>query len=119
MGILIHKNKKILPDMKIAKSLFEISKGLMFASSKKIDRGICLCMPSEYDVRFGSSITMMFCFHSMDILFINKKMKVVDKVTLPPWKFNYTPKKAASYVIESSKGKFKTISIGDTVNIIF
>ena len=114
---LLHKTKVILPEMKYATSTYEISKGLMFSGKKKIAKGMCLVMPSTKDVKFGASVTMMFCFSSMEIIFVNSSMQVVDKVVLKPWKMSYTPKKECRYVIESSIGTFKNIEIGDILNI--
>ncbi len=112
---LTYKNKTILPQMKVATNPFELANGLMFASKKKIDKGICLVLPSSKDVRFGASITMMFCFHPLEILFINSKFEIVDKKILKPWAPSYTPKEACKYVIESTVGKFESINIGDKV----
>ena len=117
MEKLIYKNKTILKEMKYATSIFEISYGLMFASKKKIERGICLVMPIAKNLKFQSAVTMLFCFHSMNILFLDEKFKVVDNVNLKPFKFSYIPKKSSKYVIESTKDKFKNIKIGDRVKI--
>lgn len=114
---LYHENKLILSEMKYATSTYEISKGLMFSGKNKIKKGMCLVMPSTKDVKFGASVTMMFCFSSMEIIFVNSDMEVVDKVILKPWRVSYTPKKECRYVIESVSGTFKNISKGDFVNI--
>ena len=119
MAKLIHKKKEILPNMRVARNAFQLANGLMFAGKKKVNQGMCLVMPVDEDVKFGASVTMFFCFSSMDIIFVNSKFKVVDKVTLKTWVPNYTPKQACKYVVESSKGKFKDIKIGDLVNIEF
>lgn len=117
MGKLLHKGKIILDSMRIARSTWAISKGLMFSSKKTISKGICLVMPVEKDVKFGAAVTMWFCFYKMDILFINSSYIVVDKITLSPWKLSYIPKEKCMYVIESTAGKFDTISIGDHVDL--
>jgi len=114
---LYHNKKEILSQMLYATSTYEISKGLMFSSKKKISKGMCLVMPTKKDVRFGASVTMMFCFSAMEIIFINQKFKVVDKVVLPAWKISYIPKEACTFVIESTVGKFENINIGDIVEI--
>jgi uncharacterized membrane protein (UPF0127 family) len=89
----------------------------MFSSDKRVDRGMCLVMPGKKDTRVGATVTMMFCFQSMDILFVNSKMQVVDKTILKPWRFSYVPKKECVYVIESLPNKFRNIKIGDKVKI--
>ena len=113
---LIHKNKVILNNMKWATSTAAISKGLMFRFSKTVSKGMCLVMPSTGDVQFGASVTMLFCFVDMEILFINTKMEVVDKKVLKTWRPNYTPKKPCKYVVESIVGRFSDVKIGDKVN---
>ena len=60
---------------------------------------------------------MLFCFHAFDILFLDKEYTVVDKITLNAWRLSYTPKKAAKYVIEASKGTFKKIQIGEKIQV--
>lgn len=117
MARLYHNNLLILNDMKWVTNSAKLALGLMLSSKKKVEKGMCLVMPTKEDVQFGASVTMFFCFYGLDILFINNKGIVVDKVTLKPWVPNYTPKEACKYVIESSIGKFKDIKIGDMVKI--
>ncbi|MCA9460040.1 MAG: DUF192 domain-containing protein [Nanoarchaeota archaeon] len=118
MAKLIHNGKIILPYMKYATSTWTISTGLMLAGEKKVKKGICLVMPSLKNVRFGSSVTMLFCLHDLEIIFINSDFKVVDKKILKTWTPSYTPKKPAKYVIEAKVGDLKNIKIGDSVEII-
>ncbi len=117
MAQLFHKNDQILSDMVYATSILQISKGLMFAGKKKINKGMCLVIPSKMDERINSSVTMLFCFYSMDIIFVDSNFNVVDKQTLRPFKVCYVPKKKCRYVIESFKGKFNNIKIGDKIEI--
>lgn len=114
---LIHKSKIILNEMKYASSIWDISKGLMFASKKKVKKGMCLVFPSKKNKKFQCSITMLFCFFSYEILFLDKDFKVVDKTILKPFKLSYIPKKPCKYVIESLPGMFDKIKIGDLVEI--
>ncbi|MCA9460153.1 MAG: DUF192 domain-containing protein [Nanoarchaeota archaeon] len=118
MAKLIHKGKIILPHMKYATGTFEISTGLMLASEKKVKKGICLVMPSLGNVKFGSSVTMLFCIHDLEIIFVDTNFKVVDKKILKTWTPSYTPKAAAKYVIEAQVGDLKDIKVGDSIEII-
>lgn len=117
MAKLIHKGKVVLPNVNVMKSVWRISVGLMFASKRSIERGACLVMPARSDVKFGSSVTMFFCFYPYHILFVNSEFEVVDRIVLKPWRASYTPKKAAKYVFESTAGKFNSIKIGDKVEL--
>ena len=74
-------------------------------------------MPASKDVRYGSAVTMMFCFCSLEIIFINSKFKVVDKVVLRPWVMVYIPKTKAKYIIEAYPGKLENIKVGDEIKI--
>ena len=115
---LKHNKKIILDEMKYATSTLEISKGLMFKGKKEVKKGMCLVIPSNKDIKFGSSVTMFFCFSDMQILFINSNFEVVDKKTLKIWTLSYTPKKACKYIIESIPHRFDDIKIGDKIEII-
>jgi len=117
MAKLVYNKKIILKEMKYVTSIFEISYGLMFASKNKIEKGMCLVMPITKNLKFQSAVTMLFCFHPMNILFLDKNFKVVDNVILKPFRISYIPKKSAKYVIESTKNKFHKIKIGDIVKI--
>lgn len=118
MAQLIRKMKVVLPEMKVARSGVQLAYGLMFASKKKVQRGLCLVFPGK-DVKFGAAITMWFCFFSYEILCVNSEFKVVDKVVLTPFTTTYIPKDKCKYVIESLPNTFKDINIGDRVRIKF
>lgn len=110
---LIYNKDIILKNVVVANNPLSLAKGLMFASKKRLDKGICLQFSN--DTRKGAAITMYFCFYPYEILFVNSKFKVVDKVILNPWRLNYLPKEECMYVFESSVGTFKNIKVGDSV----
>lgn len=112
---LIFNDKIILKNVKVAKDPLSLAQGLMFASKKRLKKGICLQFPS--DVLKGAAITMWFCFLKYEILFVNSKFEVVDKIVLNPWKLSYIPKAKCKYVFESSVGTFKDINVGDKVKL--
>ena len=119
MAELINSKKEVvLKDMRVARSGLSLAYGLMFASKKKVQRGMCLVFPRQ-DVQYGAAITMWFCFMSYEILCVNSNFKVVDKVVLRPFKTTYIPKDKCRYVIESLPGTFKSIEEGDIVRIKF
>ena len=63
MAKLLHKKKIILPEMNVASNVFQMANGLMFASKKKIKRGMYIPFPGK-DIKFGASVTMFFLFLS-------------------------------------------------------
>ena len=101
--------------MKVVKNPIGKAIGLMFASNEKIARGICLANKKES--RCG--ITTIFCTQSLEMIFVNSKNVVVDKVILRPWVLSYVPKKPYKYVIESKVSSLNYIYIGDKVNLMF
>lgn len=117
MAKLFLNKKCILNNMIFVEKILSKARGLMFSDFKKVNNGICIKINSKKDLKFGSSVTMFFCFYSLDILFVNSNFEVVDKVTLKPFKLNYTPKKPCKFIIESFKNNFKKINIGDKIRI--
>ncbi len=104
--------------MKYAASFLSRAKGLMFASKKKIKKGICLALPVKQDSRLKASVTMLFCFYPLEIIFINSTYQIVEKTILRPWKINYTPAKACKYVIEAEVGAFAELAPGHHIEIL-
>ncbi|MBM4240269.1 MAG: DUF192 domain-containing protein [Euryarchaeota archaeon] len=98
----------------IADSFFSRFKGLML--KKNLERGLILKLPHERSRR-GSSIHMFFMRISLDIIFTDSQKKVVDTVSIKPWK-TYTPRAPAKYVIELEEGGIKASAteIGDQLD---
>jgi uncharacterized membrane protein (UPF0127 family) len=117
MAQLLHQGKILLGDMHYAATPFETFRGLMFADSARIAKGICLVMRHRHDVRIAASVTTFFCRRPLEILFVNSQLEVVDKVVLPPWRASYTPARPAKFIIESAVGSFAGIAPGEHVEI--
>jgi len=112
--MVLRIGKKILMrKVKFASNTLERTKGLMFEDKKKFNYALVFDFPTES--RIGASLHMLFVFFPIDVLFLNKDKKIVDKVTLNPFIPNYTPKKAAKFVIEMPKGKAKIAKIGEKI----
>ena len=107
----------ILKDIRVAKSVFQLAKGLRFASFSTVKKGLCLQFPKES--RRGAATDMLFCFYKYEVIFINSHHIIVDKVVLQPWRVYYVPKKKCNYSIESVVGTFKQLNIGDKVELVF
>ena len=112
--MLKSNDKQIIKNVRTAKTPFERMKGLMFEESGKFNYALVLEMPRE--ARIESSIHMMFVFFPIDVLFLNKEKEVVDKATVQPFLPNYTPKKAAKYVVELPVGKAKSVRLGSKIS---
>ncbi len=103
----------IIKKIKLANTYFKRFIGLMFENKKKFNYALIFSFPKES--RISCSLHMLFVFFPIDVIFLNSKKEVVDKVTLKPWTINYTPKKAAKFVIEAPVNTFKKINLGNKI----
>ncbi|MFW5704336.1 MAG: hypothetical protein ACOCXG_00705 [Nanoarchaeota archaeon] len=115
---LIHNKKVILPEMKKVSSFAGLGRGLTFTRKKTGERGLFMDLPKYMQKsKKRASLTNLFVFYSIDCLFLDENLKVVDKTTMHSFQLSYTPKKECRYIIESIKNKFKDIKIGDKIQI--
>ena len=112
--MLKSKNTTIMNKVKLANTSWQRTRGLMFEDIKQFNYALIFDFPHESKI--GTSLHMVFVFFPIDVLFLNKEKEVVDKVTLMPFTPNYTPKKAAKYVIEMPEGKAKKVKIGEKLS---
>lgn len=100
--------------VEMADSFFSRFMGLMFR--KKLNNGMLLKLPKSRS-RHGSAIHMFFMRFPLDIVFADSDKKIVDMVTIGPWK-TYTPIAPARYVIELKTGSIKKfdLEIGDELD---
>ncbi|HNV01283.1 MAG TPA: DUF192 domain-containing protein [archaeon] len=106
--------KTIMKKVKLATTPLERMKGLMFEDEKKFNYALVFTSPNEG--KLESSLHMMFVFFPIAAIFLDANKIVVDKTTLTPFTVNYTPKKAAKYVIELPVKEAKVIKIKDKVS---
>ncbi|HEX3013137.1 MAG TPA: DUF192 domain-containing protein [Methanobacterium sp.] len=106
----------VLGECEIADTFFSRLRGTMF--KKELKSGLILKLPSARS-RSGSAIHMFFVRFPLDIIFADSDKKVVDVISIDPWK-TYTPKKPAKYVIEMEKGTIESsgTEIGDELDIM-
>jgi len=95
-----------------AKTPWQKFMGLMLR--KELKKPMVLVM--ERESRLGASIHMMFMRFPIDAVFLDKDKRVVDIAHLRPWAFNYTPKRAAKYVVEMRMGTAK-FEIGEKLEL--
>jgi uncharacterized membrane protein (UPF0127 family) len=113
--VLINKTKGInFGQLDFADSFMSRFKGLMLR--KDPENGMILKLPSSRS-RQGSAIHMFFMRFPLDIVFLDDDKKVVDMVSIRPWK-TYTPKSPAKYVLELEEGSINNykLEIGDEMD---
>jgi len=103
-----------LGQLELADSFMSRFLGLMFRNN--LERGLILKLPSSRSRR-GSAIHMFFMKFPLDIIFVDADKKIVDMVSIEPWK-TYTPKAPAKYVIELKEGSINNykLEIGDEMD---
>ena len=113
--VLINKTKGInFGQLDFADSFVSRLMGLMFR--KDPENGLILKLPSSRSRR-GSAIHMFFMRFPLDIIFLDDDKKVVDMVSIRPWK-TYTPRSPAKYVVELKEGSINNykLEIGDEMD---
>lgn len=113
--VILNRSKDTnLGEHDLADSFISRFLGLMF--KKDLERGLILKLPSSRSRR-GSAIHMFFMKFPLDIIFADPDKKIVDMVSIEPWK-TYTPKAPAKYVIEMKKGTINKfdLEIGDELD---
>ncbi|MBS3132659.1 DUF192 domain-containing protein [Candidatus Woesearchaeota archaeon] len=94
-------NRLIAASSRLADSLLSRSMGLMFSKPEQA----ALVLKFEREERI--SLHMMFVFYPIDVIFVNKRLQVVDvKENLRPFD-TYSSGRKALYAIELPKGTVK------------
>lgn len=83
----------------------------MFSRELKPDHGIIIVEKNES--RINTAIHMMFMNYDITVLWLDKKMVIIDKVLAKRWVPYYGSKNPAQYVVELHQSKFSEYSIGD------
>ena len=101
-------DEKINIKIENAEGFFERLKGLM--GKKNFENGMMFSNLKD------SSVHTCFMRFEIDVYFLDKNKKVIDKKTLKPWRF-YRPKKQAEYVNETKKDLID-LKINDKIRIL-
>ena len=104
--------KPIIERVRLAQGLWAQFRGLMLERPSRFD--YALVFPLPFESRVGASVHMLFVFFPLDLVFLDKNKRVVDKKEgFRPFSLNYTPKKPAACFIELPAGLGKGIKVGD------
>lgn len=90
--------------------------GLMFSGALAGDGGVILV--DERESRMNASIHMLFMRYDLTVLWLDKRMVVVDKVLAKRWFPIYIPKQPAQYIVELHHSRFSDYSVGDQLMIV-
>ncbi len=114
------RRKRVIISVKVAESLFEKAKGLMFAKKLGANEGMLFISSAEHK----PALWMLNMRIPLDMLFADSKGAIVDIIHgAQPWgkaPFRiYMPKADAKYVLEVCAGfaKRNGIRIGDKIKL--
>ena len=109
------RNSVIVKNTRVAGSLWERARGLMFTQRFK-DTALIFSFPQERVI----GLHMWFVFYPIDVLWLDGEQRVVEVLQgFRPFRI-YRPNAPAAYVIELPEGaiaKSKTI-VGDSISFI-
>ena len=105
--------RSLIPQAKWCDGFFSRMRGFTFHGPLAEGEGLVLV--NKRDHRVDSSITMLFCFIDLGVVWVNDAGQVVDKVLAKPWRLTYAPQAAARYAIESHPAILDQVKIGDQI----
>ncbi len=106
------KKSTIALDYRPCTAMWQRTRGLMF--TVRMEKPLLFAFWKER--RWG--LHMLFVFYPIDVLFLDKKRKVVDmKENLRPFAF-YTPRRPCQYIIELPAGTIRKsrTCLGDSIH---
>lgn len=109
------ENKLLNQEFQCYNSFFKRFKGLML---KKNIKEAMIFDTSHSKNKYFSSIHSFFMLKTIDVYFIDKKMKVYEIARLKPWRI-YIPKKKAKFILEVKKDSLRkeNLDLNDEVVI--
>ena len=106
------KDKVLTAHVQHCKGIFSKARGLMFSRKIK-DKSLVF----HFNKEKLNPIHMLFVFQTIDVLFLDKERKIIEKKeSLRPWRF-YNPKERSRYIIELPENTIKTseTEVNDTI----
>jgi len=114
---IFHKKKLIANKVKLCDAFFSKSKGLMF--SRRLRKRDALIFVADREGRMETTIHMFFVFFAIDVVWLDKDKKVVDKrENIKPFTPLIIPEKPAEYVVELPKNTARHINRGDILKFV-
>ena len=89
-------------------------RGLTFRDCLDLDDGLLL-VQGKRDSRIDTAIHMLFVPFDLNVVWINSKMTVVDKVIAKSWRPAYFSAQPACYILEIHPDRWEDYQIGDQV----
>ena len=111
--------------MKIYKGNREVTANASFCSGfnsflglrfrKQLEKDEALVIEVDKESRLDAAIDMLFVFYPIDVIWLDRNKKVVDKRNVKPFSLLSIPRKPAKYVIEVMQGVGSKFNLNDKV----
>jgi uncharacterized membrane protein (UPF0127 family) len=110
---VIHQDsgRVLIPHAKWCAGFGSKLRGFTFRRQLNPEDGLVLV--EKRDSRIESSITMLFVFFDLGILWVNDAGVVVDKTLARPWRLSYVSQVPARYVVEGHPRLLQEVDVGD------
>ncbi|HLC63002.1 MAG TPA: DUF192 domain-containing protein [Candidatus Nanoarchaeia archaeon] len=113
---IVNNNILIADDVKVSNDMFSKTRGLMF--SRKLKKGQALLLVADEENKMETTIHMFFVFFPIDVVWLDSKLKVVDKrENVKSFTPLIVPKQPAKYVLELPIKTGRHIYIGDVLEV--
>lgn len=87
--------------------------GLMFRRSRAVAGDRVFLFVEQRESVVQTTITMLFVFFPIAVVWLDGERRVVDKVLARPFRLQYAPQRAAQYYIEGKPSLLERVNTGD------
>lgn len=109
MACKVYQGKRFLCNSEILRGV-RSNIGLMFQRKLKPKESVILELP-----KMKVQIHTFFVFFPIDLFFLDKNFRVIEKAAIEPWNA-YSQKKKAAFLLEANRGELR-LKVGDRLRI--
>jgi uncharacterized membrane protein (UPF0127 family) len=114
--IHVESDQTLIPAARWCNSYMTKLRGFTFHRPPKLDEGLVLVENS--DSRVNASITMLFTFAALAVIWVNDAGEVVGSVLARPWRPSYIPPAPARYAVEGHPALLEKVKVGDHIRFV-
>ncbi len=107
----VNTGEVVAREVVLCDTFWKRGRGLMFRRSLAVDEVFLFVERRESTAQ--ATITMVFVFFSIAVLWLDRDRRVVDKVLARPFRPYYAPSQPAQYYVEGHPSLLARVRIGD------
>ncbi len=112
----VESGQILLPKSRWCDNFITKLQGFTFQRKLTLEDGLVLV--EKADNRVNASITMLFVFFDLGIIWVNSGCEIVDIIVAKSWRPSYAPQHPARYVIELHPDHLNRVKVGDHVQFL-